>query len=208
MEIKNDIDIKDEDLKEDDFTPEELDAEDVDWKAKAQELKGIAKRRATQLGKVKAKFGELEIQIADLKKPKEESKPQDKIENKSQSNEPDYAKLAFLETKGITHPDDQKTVQDEAERLKLPLTDILGMEHIKSKLALVKDQRESQAGMPKGTGRGKGTTQDNVDYWIDKKKSDGTFDTPDDLDLAAKVIEARIKKEEKANMFSDELYTG
>jgi len=62
-----------------------------------------------------------------------EPKPEVK-EVSPQSNEPDYAKLAFLEGKGIQHPDDQKLVQDEATRLKLPLTDILGMEYIKSKL--------------------------------------------------------------------------
>ena len=125
-----------------------------------------------------------------------------------QSNEPDYAKLAFLETKGIAHPDDQKLVQDEAARLKLPLTDILGMEHIKSKLESAKDQREALAGAPKGRGMASGKTQGDVDYWIDQKNPDGTYKTPDDLELGAKVIEARIKKEKQSHIFADELYSG
>jgi hypothetical protein len=124
------------------------------------------------------------------------------VELKPQSSEPDYAKLAYLETKGFTHPDDQKVIQDEAVRLKLPLTDVMGMEHIKSKLQMMKDQRESMAGMPKGAGRGGGKTQQDVDYWLAKGE------TPDDQELAAKVIEARIQKETKGNMFSDDLYTG
>ena len=119
---------------------------------------------------------------------------------KSQSNEPDYARLAYLETKGIVHPDDQKTVQDEAERLKLPLTDVLAMEHIKARLEASKEDREAKAGMPKGKGRGAGTTQHDVDYWVGKEG------LPDDQDLAAKVVEARMGKEKKANMFSDELF--
>ena len=124
------------------------------------------------------------------------------------SNEPDYAKIAFLNGKGIEHSDDQKLVQDEAERLKMPLTDILEMEHIKSKLKGNKDERESQAGMPKGKGRSGGTTQD-VDYWLSKpQKKDGTYETPDDSELATKVINARITKQEKGQMFSDELYNG
>lgn len=126
----------------------------------------------------------------------------------SQSNEPDYARLAFLETKGVNHPDDQKVVQDEAMRLKLPLTDVLGMEHIQAKLKDAKDQREALEGAPKGKGRASSKTQSDVDYWLNKKKPDGTFETPEDVELAGKVIEARIKKEEKANQFSDELYTG
>lgn len=120
----------------------------------------------------------------------------------SQSNEPDYAKLAYLETKGIAHPDDQKIVQDEAQRLKLPLTDVLQMEHIKSKLEAAKSQREAQAGMPKGRGSSSGKTQQDVDYWLAKGE------TPDDLEMAEKVINARINKEKNTNMFSDELYTG
>jgi hypothetical protein len=123
-------------------------------------------------------------------------------EPKSQPIEPDYAKLAYLETKGIIHPDDQKLVQDEAMRLKLPLTDVLAFDHIKSKLTANKDQREAQEGMPKGKGSASGKTQNDVDYWLAKGE------TPDDLELAGKVIEARIKKETTGNRFSDELYSG
>ena len=196
MEIKNDIDIKEEDLKEEDFSSEELESEDVDWKAKAQELKGIAKRRATQLGKAKAKLTEYANQPPEPK----EAKPQDKPV--LQSNEPDYARLAYLETKSINHPDDQKIVQDEAVRLKLPLTDILAMEHIKSRLEANKDARNAQAGMPKGKGRSGGVTQNDVEYWLAKGE------TPQgDQELAEKVIDARMGKE-KQNKFSDELYTG
>jgi len=204
MEPKNEIDIKDEDLKEEDFTPEELESDDIDWKAKAQELKGIAKRRATQLGKAKAKLGDYESNF--IPKPKEEPKPQNK--EIPQSNEPDYAKIAFLSGEGVKHPDDQKLVQDEAARLKLPLTDVLQMEHIKAKLEANKDDREAKAGMPKGRGQGGGKTQGDVDFWIDQKNPDGTFKTPEDPELAEKVIEARIEKEKSQNKFSDVLYTG
>lgn len=124
-----------------------------------------------------------------------------------QSNEPDYAKLAYLKAEGVIHPDDQKIVQDEAARLKLPLTDVLQMEHIKGKLTASKDQREAMAGMPKGQGRGGNKAQNDVDYWLAKPpKADGTYETPSDLDLAEKVINARIQKDQNANMFSDDLY--
>ena len=80
MEKENDLDIKDEDLKEEDFTPEELESEDVDWKAKAQELKGIAKRRATQLKKAKEA-------LALKEEKKIETKLQDKKEDKKSDTE-------------------------------------------------------------------------------------------------------------------------
>lgn len=175
----------------------------TDWKALALKNQGIAKRFKTKFEKTKEEFGTLKKAT-----PPKEEKPEAKPEMPEKSNEPDYAKLAFLKGEGITHPDDQKLVQDEANRLKLPLTDILQMGHIKSQLETVKDQREAQAGMPKGRGSPGGKTQGDVDYWIDKKKPDGTFETPEDPELAGKVIEARIKKEKQTNQFSEELYTG
>jgi len=197
METKIDaVEIKDEDVKEEDFSEDELNDEETDWKAKAQELKGIAKRRATQLGKAKAKLTE----YTNKPVPKEEPKAPEKLD--SQSNEPDYARLAYLETKGINHPDDQKIVQDEASRLKLSLTDVLAMEHIKSRLEASKDARTAAAGMPKGRGRTGGATQHDVEYWLAKGE------TPQgDQELAEKVIDARMSKE-RQNKFSDELYTG
>ena len=184
MEETND-DVIDPVIEDVDETTEEA---DVDYKAEAEKWKGIAKRNETKLAKLQAKPAEAEQ--------KQETKTEVK------SNEPDYAKLAFLEQRGLTNPDDQKMVQDEAERLKMPLTDILGMDHIKSKLKSAKDQRDAESGMPKGKGRGSGKTQQNVDYWLAKGE------TPDDLELASKVIDARMHKEKQSNKFADELYSG
>ena len=135
------------------------------------------------------------------KEVKPEVKPNE-TKKETKTDEPDYAKIAFLEQRGLTNIEDQKLVQDEAERLKMPLTDILGMEHIISKLKTAKDTREANDGMPKGRGKSGGQSQHDVDYHLAK----GT--TPDDLELAEKVINARIKQESVANKFSDELYTG
>jgi len=124
----------------------------------------------------RAKKSETEVkELREQLKKLSGDKPEDKSLDKSQPNEPDYARLAFLEQRGLTHPDDQKLVQDEANRLKMPLTDILNMDHIKSQLETAKDQREVKAGMPKGGGRaGSGATQQDVDYWLAKGE------TPDD----------------------------
>jgi hypothetical protein len=138
-------------------------------------------------------------------KSKSESNPEVKAEK---SNEPDYSKIAYLNTVGITHPDDQKWIQEESNRLKLPMTDILQMEHAKLKLQNDRDQRDSMTGMPKGRGKGGGQTKHDIDYWVDRKKPDGTYDTPEDHELAVKVINARIKKEGNIGRFSDQLYTG
>jgi hypothetical protein len=189
MENENEYQEADESVEAD---VESTEAEEtVDWQARATELEQKAIKQREKTKELKAKLAEYEAQ-----KPKQES------------SEPDYAKLAFLKGEGITHPDDQKWVQDEARRLKLPLTDILSMAHAKNHLETSKDQRDAMAGMPKGRGRGGGTTQHDVDYWRDRKKADGTYETPEDHEMAVKVIDARIKKESNKNMFSDILYTG
>lgn len=190
-ENQDDIDLE---LDEEEDTSTDEEQEDTtDWKARAQELEQKASKQRENTKALKA-------EIAKLKESYQPVEP-------SKSNEPDYAKLAFLKGEGITHPDDQKLVQDEAARLKMPLTDILAMGHIKSQLETARDQREAQAGMPKGPGRGSGKTQQDVDYWLAKpQKADGTYETPSDIGLAEKVINARMNQEKSSNKFSDELY--
>lgn len=145
----------------------------------------------------------------EVKEIKEESKTDPKPNTEpTQSNEPDYARIAFLEQRKISHPDDQKLVQEEAERLKLPLTDILGMEHIKSKLKETSDQRSAEEGMPKGRGSSSSSTSNKVEHWVDKRDKEGNYVTPDDPELANQVIEKRIQKESRENKFSGDLYTG
>ena len=136
-----------------------------------------------------------------------EPKPEPKPEQPPQSNEPDYAKEAFLEQRGVKHITDKKLIYEEAKRLKLPLTDVLEMDHIKAKLKISQDQREAEAGMPEGGGKPGGANKSSIEHWIDKKNPDGTFATPDDLELANKVIDARVKRQSEENKFSDELYS-
>lgn len=164
-------------------------------------------QKAYESQKVRAEKAEKAAKALEAKlasnKPMENDTPKNE-----KSNEPDYAKLAFLEGKGVTHPDDQKVIQDEANRLKLPLTDILGMEHIKAKLKVAKNQREAEEAMPDGSGKTGIASKNSVDYWVNKTNKDGTFQTPDDQELAEKVIEARLKQHENKNKFSDILFTG
>ncbi len=187
------------------YSPEEL--EELKSSITENEAE-LAKGREDELSKSK-EYGEnqkiraekAEKDVKSGKVEKKEPDPESKIEPKS--DEPDYAKLAFLDQKGVEHPDDKKIVFDEAERLKLPLTDILGMNHIKDALKVSKDERESKAGMPKGKGRTGQASRDDIDYYMDKPD-----ELPEDVDLAGKVIEARMQKHEKKSKFSEVLFKG
>ena len=200
MTKENEVEIKDEDLKEDDFSEQELANDETDWKAKAQELKGIAKRRATQLSKAKAKLGENETELTVLR-PLKEQKPPVKEPELKKPNEPDYAKLAFLKAEGVAHPEDQKLVKDEAERLSLPLTDVLQMAHIKTQLQTNREQREAEEGLPVGQGRTGGKGKD-VDYYINNPDK-----IPPTQEMSEKVLDEKMKRE-KGDTFGPFSYAG
>ena len=174
-----------------DTTPE------IDISEKLGKYKEVANNQ-----KIRAEKAEAELKKLKAQQPQEES-------NKPQSNEPDYAKLAFLEGKGIKHPDDQKIVQDEAKLLNLPLTDILGMEHIKSKLKTISEQREAENGMPDSSGKPSGGNKSDANYWVNKTDpATGEYLSPpgDDLELNNKVIEARMQQHTAKSKFSDTMY--
>lgn len=140
------------------------------------------------------------------KKPEPVKKVEKKPESKKQSDELDNTERIdklTLKSEGVEHSDDIKMVLDEAKRLKLPVEEIINMEHIKSKLKKAQDQREAEDGMPDGRGKSSSGTKDSVEHWVNKKDKDGNFLTPDNLELANKVIDARLKQKKDGNMFSD-----
>jgi type I site-specific restriction endonuclease len=163
----------------------------TDWKAEATKLQSKASRQREKTKELKAKLAE-----AEAKLPKESSE-------KEKTNDVYAEKIDKLTLKGegITEPDAQKLVLDEAKRLKLPVEEILTMDYMKSKLKVLKDTKEAAEGMPKGRGQ-QGQAQNNIDVHLAK----GT--TPTDLAEAEKVINARMAKEKSVSKFSDDLFVG
>jgi hypothetical protein len=135
----------------------------------------------------------------DLKDKGEEVKPN---KPKETSSEPDRMDKLELRQLGVDNPDDMQMVIDEAKLIKKDVLEVAGMDYMKAKLTASKNQRKAEAGMPKGKGDTNSKTKADVDYWIAKGE------TPSDPDLAEKVINARMAKEEQGSKFSDELYTG
>jgi len=214
-ENKVNQDALDPEGNQDTLNPEEnLDSNDLDsQKNESSDDSGKTEVKPEEVAKLqeyaknqKIRAEKAEKELKALKAKLKESETPKNSDEQEKSNEPDYAKEAFLEIKGIKHPDDKKLVYDEAKRLNLPLSDVLQMEHIQAKLKKAQEQREAEAGMPQGSGKSGGVTKGDVEYWIDRKNPDGTYATPDDLELAEKVIEARIKRDQEKNKFSEELY--
>lgn len=183
-EVEN---VKEEELQE---LPE--DSEDTDWEAEAKKYHRIAKQRGKKLKEAEK-----------VKAEKETKKEQPQEQDKALQLEDPYGPVSrlWLKSEDITHPDDQKVVMDEAFRLKMSVEEVAQMQHIKSKIQGQQDERAVQAAMPKGAKRTGKATPNTVEYHLAK----GT--TPDDQELAEKVIEARMRRE-TSNQFSDELFTG
>jgi hypothetical protein len=77
------------------------------------------------------------------------------------------------------------------------LSEIVNDSYFKSKLKDMSDERKVQSGMPKGKGGARGAEKD-VDYWIRKGE------TPKDLAMAEKVIQAKEAGDKSQSPFSDD----
>lgn len=143
-----------------DFTEEELNDESVDWKAKAQESLGIAKRRTTQLEKAKTHIGELEAKI-----PKEPA-PQNKIDN-SQPKEFDYGQKAFLISNGIKS-EEFGLVKNIISATGKSLDDVISSKYFQAELKELRDAQAVKDAMPSDTKRSAPSVKNTVDYWLEK----------------------------------------
>ena len=181
----NEIDIKDEDLHESDFTPEELESEDIDWKAKAQELKGIAKRRATQLKKAKEALANPPKPELPVKK--DDSKPDDKLLER-------LDKMA-LQVAGINEADEVELFNNWKEQTGREADQIVGNSIFKKE---IEDLRTAKANLRatsdiKGESNGSGGAKNTPEYWIAKatKGKDGQLEFPEETpkELFEKIVD-------------------
>ncbi len=140
---------------------------------------------------------------------KKEVKPK---ETKPEANKPDeldksdkaleIAQRALLNSSGYKASEQQDYVFEQAEKLKIDVSEIVNDDYHKSKLKAIKDKLEVQGNMPRGGGKGGGGASDSVEYWIAKGE------LPPDQELAEKVVEAKKKNESGKKQFSDTLYVG
>lgn len=184
-------------------TPEETTPSGNDDTAKT-ELTPEQKKIIQLKDQLKGKDKEIDQLKSSDDKSSNDSK-ESNIDNKS--GEPNYYNSlmvkTFLKSEGIDHPDDQEMVLKEAKRLKLQVDELVGEDYIKSRLKDAKDQRSAQESMPKGNQPSGGEGRSQIDYWIDRKNKDGSFQNPKDPELHQKVINARMERDKKDQMFDE-----
>lgn len=173
---------------EEETPDDELESETTDWKAEAIKARAIAKRRQTQIEK--------------LKTPKEpELKPKaPEQKNELESSELGYGEKAFLRSYEIKGADELELVKNWVKRTGDSIDAVVEDEIFLAKLKGLRDAREAKQAMPSGSKRTSVAPHDTVEYHISK----GT-DLMDisDMKLRREVLAARVTREKNGGRFSD-----
>lgn len=186
METKIDpVEIGDEDISEEDFSPDELADDTTDWKAKAQELKGLNKRRATKLRKAKESLGkvsELEAELATLRKPPE------KKENKSDNTEL-LEKLDRVTLRAAGYAAEEEVELAKAIKLKtgMDMEKVIEDDYFKSKVESLRTAKANQIATSNVRGEGGKPAEKNTpEYYL--AKGELPEKTPENRHLRAEIM--------------------
>lgn len=183
----NKVVIEEQDLTDiGDYTPEEIADEKTDWKAKALESQGIARRRTTALKKVKEALGT---------KPAEQ-KPADQAPKKG---ELDYGQKAYLVASGYKTPEEQALIQEAMIATGGTLETVLASKFVQGQIEDLRQTAATKDATPNRTDRTGEPTRDQVDYWLKK----GELPPADQPELRRKVVNAKIAKAKGGNTFTD-----
>ncbi len=188
-DLDKDLIIEDADINESDFTEAELADETIDWKAKALELKGLNKRRATKLAKIK----ENSSKVIEPKAPNPK-KPAD-----SKSDEFGFAEKAYLNSLNIKGKEEHDLAKSFMEQSGKSLEDVVESKYFQSELKSYREAQAASDAIPLDGKRSSQSSRDSVEYWINK----GELPPADQRELRTKVVNARLKKENTKNTFTD-----
>lgn len=160
-----------------DEVPDTEPTEEVDWKAKFEEEEGKRRRAETKLSKLK-------------------EKPEPTPEPQTKTNDFDYGELAFLTAKGFESEDEVEFLKTLQKNTGRELKDLVNDEYAVAKIKSMRDAKAVQDATPSGTKRSTQSASDTVEYWLAKGE------LPEDTDLRRKVVNARIEKETRKDIFT------
>ena len=174
----------------DDFNHEEA-PDDTDWKAKALEFQGRAKRLETKNAKLNEK-------LKSPEKKGEDAPPQNK---QSPSNELTDGQIAILHANQIKGAAEVALMKEYMSNTGKTLLDVLDNKYFQNDLKDMRDAKIVADATPQGGRRGGSQADNSVDYHLAKYLASGKM--PEDADMREKVLDARLAKEANKSMFSD-----
>lgn len=167
---------------------EDEDNDTTDYKAEALKYQGMAQRFKTKLQKMAEKAKEVKPEAkVDIKEPK--------------SDELDYGQKAYLAANDIKSQDEIKIVKDIMKDTGKTLEEVLESKYFQAEIKEVREKKQTQDAIPSKTKRSSNSAKDQIDYWLNKKDSNGNYEYPEDRELRMKVIEARRKENSSGNPF-------
>lgn len=169
VDVELDLEGEQDPAKDEGFKPQDLP------EVKLAKAKAIASRYAKQADRLERELGI--------------EKPQAKEQVKS--GELDYGQKAFLIANGIKGADETALVTKIQSTTGKSLEEILESKYFKADLKDLRDSREVEEALPKGTKRSTQTTKDSIDYWLGKPHSE----VPNELKRAVLNKEIEMKKQ-------------
>lgn len=188
MEEIDKVEISEEDVKHEEIPQDVLESDQTDWKAKALELQGIAKRRATQLAKAKEKLNA---------KPAPEAPPQDKRAERK-SDELDYAHLAFHNSKSdslkVETEEEIEFTKQQMKETGKSLQGLLNSRYFQTEYKAFKESKVVNNAVPNPTGRtNQPSASRSVEYWMNRG-DELPEDTYENKQLILDIVNARYQK--------------
>lgn len=172
-----------------DYTPEELADENVDWKAKALEAKGIAKRRTTALKKAKDALGKVTPSAKKVETPE------------PKAGELDYGQKAFLIASGVKGDKETALIQEALKSGTFKdLDSVLASKFIQGQLKELRDEAKAEDATPGESGRGGSPARNTKEYWLNKGEMPPN--TPENKKLREEIVNAKISKDKSGSVFS------
>lgn len=171
---------------------EELQEEEVVEEEQQPEKKKLSPeaRRGILLRQLKKVNKELNI-VDEI-----EEEPQREIKNNKKGF--GLVEKTFLKASGIS-PKEYDFVQEYTQESGIPVDELVDKKWFQLALKEFREETTVSEATPKGTRRSGQAPRDTVDYWIAK----GQLPPPEQRELRAKVVNARIKAEKSASQFSD-----
>ena len=166
---------------------EETSEETIDWEARAKELEQKAIKQREKTKELKAKLAEKEAP-----EPKEKS-------SDYKFNTGDKALLKSY--KDIQGADELALAENWMKKYGGDIVDdMLNDEVFNAKLKVLRDAKAVKDAIPPATKRSAGSTNDKIDYWLDKYNQSGNLDEIPQ-ELRSEVLNARLKSDEQKQMF-------
>lgn len=171
-----DIDLNNEEITTDDVS-QETEQEQIDWEARARELEGRLKRAETKLKK-----------SSDTPSEERSSKKSDGF---------DYGQEAYLVANGIKGDSESNLVKEIMANTGKSMKDVINSKYFQAELKEMREMEATADAIPQSKNRNGQSASSTVDYWLAK----GELPPTSEVDLRRKVVNARIERESKKNVF-------